>query len=68
MYLYVSMLLMYLEGQSSKIYCVCNFFNRFVFKDNDELLLEDLNIFEYFYVQVSYFEFKVFNDKGRVKI
>lgn len=55
MYLYVSMLLMYLEGQSSKIYCVCNFFNRFVFKDNDELLLEDLNIFEYFYVQVSYF-------------
>lgn len=67
MHLHVSTSPMYPEGQSSKTYRVCNFFNRFVPKDNDELLSEDPNTFEYLYAQVSYFEFKAFNDKGRAK-
>lgn len=67
MHLHVTTLPMYSEGQSSKTYRVCNFFNRFVPKDNDELLSEDPNTFEYLYAQVSYFEFKAFNDKGRAK-
>ena len=68
MHLHVSTSPMYPEGQSSKTYRVCNFFfNRFVPKDNDELLSEDPNTFEYLYAQVSYFEFKAFNDKERAK-
>lgn len=54
MHLHVGTLPMYPEGQSSKTYRVCNFFNRFVPKDNNELLSEDPNTFEYLYAQVSY--------------